>query len=298
MNVKTDTPQALIEFKNLVKKFNNTTVLNGLESAFYGGERIALIGQNGAGKTTLIRCILGEYVYEGELRVLGKEPRTFRKEILKHVGFVPQLPPPLRLTVGELVSFISGLTATPEKAFYDIAEALGLRIQDNVRKPFYKLSGGMKQKILISLALGKRPKVLIMDEPTANLDPQARKVFLDYLKDFNHETMMLLSSHRISELQQIVNRVVEMDFGRIVLDEHISTVMGEEVAYRYSISFFEINDDLNRLLHVWGFQKNQKPNAFFAVVRGNDSPRLMEELTRFASLIDSFKVDRVKEEKK
>ena len=296
MSITTQTPPKLIEFRNLVKKFNQTTVLNGLNGEFFGGERIALIGQNGAGKTTLIRCILGEYVYEGELRVLGKDPRTFRKEILKHVGFVPQLPPPLRLTVEELISFISGLTATPEKEFYAIAEALGLKIQDNLKKPFFKLSGGMKQKILISLALGKRPKILIMDEPTANLDPQARKVFLDYLKDFDHQTMMLLSSHRISELQQIVNRVVEMDFGRIVLDEHISTVVGDEVAYRYFVSFFEVNDDLNRLLHVWGFQKNQKPNTFFTVVRGSDSPRLMEELTRFASLIDSFKVDRVKEE--
>ncbi len=296
MTIAKETPQALIEFHGLVKKFNQTTVLNGLDNAFYGGERIALIGQNGAGKTTLIRCILGEYVYDGELRVLGKEPRTFRKEILKHVGFVPQLPPPLRLTVGELVSFISGLTATPEKSFFDIAEALGLRIQDNIRKPFFKLSGGMKQKILISLALGKRPKILIMDEPTANLDPQARQVFLDYLKDFNHETMMLLSSHRISELQQIVNRVIEMDFGKIVLDEHISTIVGDEVAYRYFVSFFEVNDDLNRLLHIWGFQKNQKPNAFFTTVSGSDSPRLMEELTRFASLIEAFKIERVKEE--
>ncbi len=295
MSKKEKSTPALIEFRNLIKKFNQTQVLNGLNNSFYGGERIALIGQNGAGKTTLIRCILGEYVYEGELKVLGKEPRTYRKEILKHVGFVPQLPPPLRLTVGELVSFISGLTATPEKAFFDIAEALGLRIQDNIRKPFFKLSGGMKQKILISLALGKRPKILIMDEPTANLDPQARQVFLDYLKDFNHETMMLLSSHRISELQQIVNRVIEMDFGRIVLDEHISVVVGEKVAYRYFVTFFEINDDINRLLHVWGFQKNQKPNSFFTTVSGNDSPRLMEELTRFASVIEKFNVERIKE---
>jgi len=79
----------------------------------------------------------------------------------------------------------------------------------------------MKQKLLVAFALGRNPKILLMDEPSANLDPKAREIFFDYLKNYDKNTLMILSSHRISEISVLVNRTVEMDLGEIVLDEKI-----------------------------------------------------------------------------
>ena len=104
--------EELIKINGLSKSFKKLTVVKNLTTNFLEGERVALIGQNGAGKTTLIRCILGQYIFEGELDVLGMNPRLHRKEILQEVGFVPQTPPPLKMTVKELLEFISKITNT------------------------------------------------------------------------------------------------------------------------------------------------------------------------------------------
>ncbi len=211
--------QTVIQATRLSKSFNKVQVLKELSVDFNEGDRIALIGQNGAGKTTLIRCILGQYVYDGQLRVLDKNPRSKRVDILKEVGFVPQIPPPLKITVKELLRFFSDLSNVPKEEYVDIAEKLGLEIKNSYNKPFVALSGGMKQKLLVSFALGKKPAILLMDEPSANLDPAAREIFFDYLSKYNKEALLVLSSHRMAEISGLVNRVVEMDFGRIVLDK-------------------------------------------------------------------------------
>lgn len=214
--------EMLIKAEGLSKSFKKIQVLKELDIKWTSGERIALIGQNGAGKTTLIRCILGQYVYNGSLNVLSKDPRKQRVEILKEVGFVPQIPPPLKITVKEMMSFFSNISNVPEDKFMGIAKALGLNIEDSFSKPFVALSGGMKQKLLVSFALGREPKILLMDEPSANLDPAAREIFFNYLAEYNKEALLVLSSHRMAEIKGLVNRVVEMDFGRIVVDEKLN----------------------------------------------------------------------------
>jgi ABC-2 type transport system ATP-binding protein len=212
----------LIKAEGLSKSFNKIEVLRGLDINWTSGERIALIGQNGAGKTTLIRCILGQYVYEGDLNILSRNPRKERVEILKEVGFVPQIPPPLKITVKEMLKFFSNISNVEEERFINIARELGLNIDESFSKPFVALSGGMKQKLLVSFALGREPKVLLMDEPSANLDPAAREIFFNYLAEYNKEALLILSSHRMAEIKGLVNRVVEMDFGKIVLDKKLN----------------------------------------------------------------------------
>ena len=214
----------LIEIKKLSKTFNDVKVIKDLSVNLKEGDKIALIGQNGAGKTTLIRCILGLYTYEGYLSVLGKNSRNDREEILKHVGFVPQSPPPLKMTIAEIMDFFSIITKTEKEKFISIATDLKLEIQNNLHKPFLKLSGGMKQKLLISLALARSPKILLMDEPSANLDPDARNVLFKNLINLPKETLVILSSHRIDEIKNLVNRLIEMDLGEIVLDKEFKTV--------------------------------------------------------------------------
>jgi len=221
-NKNTSGDTTLIKAEGLSKSFNKIEVLRDLDINWTSGERIALIGQNGAGKTTLIRCILGQYVYDGNLNILSKNPRKERVEILKEVGFVPQIPPPLKITVREMLKFFSNISNVEEERFINIARELGLNIDESFSKPFVALSGGMKQKLLVSFALGREPKILLMDEPSANLDPAAREIFFNYLAEYNKEALLILSSHRMAEIKGLVNRVVEMDFGKIVLDEKLN----------------------------------------------------------------------------
>ena len=216
--------KTLIDIKNLSKTFNKVKVIKDLTVQFNAGDRIALIGQNGAGKTTLIRCILGLYTYEGYLSVLGKNSRTEREDILQEVGFVPQLPPPLKMTVAEIMEFFAVVTKTDKDKFVAIANDLKLDVNKHLHKPFLKLSGGMKQKLLVSLALARNPKILLMDEPSANLDPEAREVLFNYLKALPEETLMILSSHRVDEIADLVNRLIEMDLGEIVVDRSLIPV--------------------------------------------------------------------------
>ncbi len=219
--IENNDKKSLISAENLSKAFNKQKVLKEVSIDFNAGERISLSGPNGAGKTTLIRCILGQYTYEGELSVLGLNPQKHHEDIMREVGFVPQIPPPLKMTVKEMFDFFSKLTDTPTENFLKISNDLGLMVQDNFKKPFLKLSGGMKQKLLVAFALGRNPKILLMDEPSANLDPKAREVFFDYLKNYDKDTLMILSSHRISEISVLVNRAVEMDLGEVILDKKI-----------------------------------------------------------------------------
>jgi len=208
----------MIRCANLSKSFRRARVLDAVNLDIALGERIALIGSNGAGKTTLIRCLLGEYVHEGTVSIDGRSPRTDRTAALGRIGFVPQLPPPLKMPVGQLIGFSAALSDADPGKIDAIAARLGLPVEPIRARPFNRLSGGMKQKLLIAIALGRDARLLIMDEPTANLDPAARKIFFDLLAERQHDTTMLISSHRIDEVAPLVNRVVEMDMGKIVLD--------------------------------------------------------------------------------
>jgi len=211
----------MIHCENLSKTFRRVPVLDGLNLSVNLGERVALIGSNGAGKTTLIRCLLGEYTHEGVLTIDGQSPRLHRTEILASIGFVPQHPPPLGMPVGQLINFAAQLCGTDPAQITALAARMGLIVEPVLQRPFVKLSGGMKQKILIAIALGRQARLLIMDEPTANLDPEAREVFLALLAERAKNVAMLISSHRLNEVSSLVDRVIEMDMGKIVLDKKV-----------------------------------------------------------------------------
>lgn len=212
----------MIQFKNIGKTFRRAQVLNGIDLDIQLGERIALIGSNGAGKTTLIRCLLGEYDHQGEISIDGLDPRKHRTEVLGKIGFVPQLPPPLKMPVGQLIDFSAALCKTDPQRIHAIGKRLGLDVDGILSRQFVRLSGGMKQKLLIAIALGRDAKLLIMDEPAANLDPEARKIFFDLLAERLNDATMIISSHRLDEVSSLVNRVIEMDMGKIVIDDRVA----------------------------------------------------------------------------
>ncbi len=211
----------MIILEQVSKQFKRQQVLDNINLQIQPGEHIALVGSNGAGKTTLMRCLLGEYRSEGTITIDGLNPRTHRQAVLARVGFVPQLPPPLKMPVSQLIQFAAGVCGTDPKRITEVTLRLGLDIQSLLQQPFVKLSGGQKQKLLIGIALGRNSDILIMDEPAANLDPKARQIFLELLKEKQEQAITLISSHRLDELVALVNRVLELDMGKVVLDESV-----------------------------------------------------------------------------
>ena len=210
----------MIEIRNLNKKFEKTLSLDNVTLDFSKGDAVALMGANGAGKTTLIRSILGYYhPSSGTVKVKGLDPVKARTEVLKHVSFVPQLPPPIKLSLAELIFYVCQSSGVDEKRIYHYSEAMKLDIRSNLSKSFFKLSGGMKQKLLIAISLAKESEIVIYDEPTANLDPKARDDFYALIQESKKEKLTLFVTHRIEEVEAIVNREIYMDLGKVVSDE-------------------------------------------------------------------------------
>ncbi len=282
----------MIEINKLTKTFGRTTVLDDINLSVKKGDRIALIGPNGAGKTTLIRSILGQYVFEGELHVFEKNPRQHRVEILDRVGYVPQLPPPIQMSVRELVNFSAKIsTKSSVEAIVHQASGLGLDIDKNGNKPFQKLSGGMKQKLLIALAMARQPEILIMDEPAANLDPLARQSFFLQLLRSMEDTTMLLSSHRIDEIINLINRIVEMDYGRVVEDELIESSILGDTMLTCRVSLTKAHEAAGRMLKEWNFVNGNGELEFTGRFIGTERLRFLTSISHFANHIEKLHIN-------
>jgi ABC-2 type transport system ATP-binding protein len=275
----------VIRFENLQKSFRKTHVLKGLDLDIARGDRIALVGSNGAGKTTMIRCLLGEYTHEGIVTVNGLDPRTHRTEVLGRIGFVPQLPPPLKLGVGPLIDFAAELCGSDPARMIQIANQLGLDIAEIKGRPFVKLSGGEKQKLLIGIALGRDSDLLVMDEPAANLDPVARQVFFGLLAERRDNVSMIISSHRLDEVASLVNRVVELDRGRIVLNDHVDDRLDMASVLDCIIDLADANPAFANAIEAWDFSAEIEGRRWPGTVAGPDRLRFLGMLSRYAAVL-------------
>jgi len=210
----------MIHIQNLTKKFDKHTSLDDISININNGDRIALMGANGAGKTTLVRAMLGFYHTDGgAISIDGLDPIKDREQVLRKISFVPQLPPPIKLSVAELIEFVSRSSDTSADDIKRFAIELKLEIDANMGKSFFSLSGGMKQKLLIAISLARRSDIIIYDEPTANLDPVARDDFYRVLKAQSEAKVLLFVTHRIEEMQNMTNRQIYMDMGKITTDQ-------------------------------------------------------------------------------
>ncbi len=278
----------MIQFNNVAKTFRRARVLDGITLNIGLGERVALIGSNGAGKTTLIRCLLGEYTYDGAVTIGGLDPRSNRTEVLGQIGFVPQLPPPLKMPVGQLIDFSADLCGTDPKRIHDIAKRLGLDIDGILTRQFVRLSGGMKQKLLIAIALGRDAKVLVMDEPAANLDPEARKIFFDLLAERLNDATMIISSHRLDEVSALVNRVVEMDMGKVVLDDKVADAVSLTAVLHCRIVLSRFEPAFAKALDGWNFSSANDNLVWEGTIAGPDRLRFLGIISRYTALVSDL----------
>ncbi|MDM8547899.1 ABC transporter ATP-binding protein [Candidatus Venteria ishoeyi] len=283
----------MILFENVIKKFNRIQVLDDINLHIEQGEKIALIGSNGAGKTTLIRCLLGEYNHQGSIKVKNIPTRKQRQQILSEIGFVPQLPPPLKMPVGQLIHFAAELCHSDPQRMKDVAERLGLDLGQLWKRPFIKLSGGQKQKLLIAIALGRDSRILILDEPAANLDPAARQLFFELLSEYPEDTVMLISSHRLDEVAALVNRVVEMDQGKVVLDDRVADSVALNSRLACSIRLTRHETAFFATLETWGFTHDDDSLQWTGQVSGADRLRFLGMLSRYAGLLAAINMEEI-----
>ena len=281
----------MIRFDNVAKSFRKSRVLDAINLEIGIAERVALIGSNGAGKTTLIRCLIGEYAFDGRVTINGRDPRQERTAVLGSIGFVPQLPPPLKMPVSQLIDFSAALCGTDPAKIHELAKRLGLDLDPILARPFVKLSGGMKQKLLIAIALGREAKLLIMDEPAANLDPEARKIFFELLAERQDDTTMLISSHRLNEVSALVNRVIEMDMGKVVLDDRVADDVSLSARFACRIAIKRIEPAFAKAMQAWNFRDLGGGLAWEGEVPGPDRLRFMGMTSRYVALISNYSLE-------
>ncbi len=281
----------MIQFENIIKRFRRNQVLKGVTLTIERGHRVALVGSNGAGKTTLIRCLLGEYTCEGRVTVDGMDPRKQRREVLSKVGFVPQLPPPLRMPVGQLIRYAASLCGTNPLRMHDVAGELGFDTEHFRHQPFVKLSGGQKQKLLIAISLGRRSELLVMDEPAANLDPEARHIFFKLLAEKQERAAMLISSHRLDEVASLVNRVIEMDQGSVVLDDRVADLVELSSRLHCRLRLVQAEEAFAKAIREWGFTGSEDGKVWEGFVAGPDRLRFLGVLSRYAALLAGMQMD-------
>ncbi len=280
----------MIKIEAVTKAFRSRPVLDSLSLEIGAGDRVALIGSNGAGKTTLIRCLLGEYTFDGSISIDGLSPRNDRREVLSRIGFVPQLPPPLKMPVSELVRFAATLSGIDTAAIIGVMERLGLAYDEVRARPFVKLSGGQKQKILAAIALGRPSRLLILDEPTANLDPAARKALFDLLGERRSDPV-IISSHRLEEVAGLVNRVIEIDRGRIVLDDRVADGGSAGAVASCVLRLSRPDPAFAAAIREWGFKEGRDRLEWCGEIAAADRLRFLGTLARYGSLLTSIDIE-------
>ena len=209
----------MIEVRYLTKRFGRFTAVQDLSFAVAEGEAVALWGANGAGKTTAVRCLLNLFPYEGEITVNGLDARRQSKAVRRLVGFVPQeLSFHDDMSVAETLIFYARLKKVPDG--YDFEPLLErLRLSEHVQKRVGELSGGLKQRLALAVALLSDPPILILDEPTASLDIRSREEFLVLLRGLKRAgKTMVFSSHHLEEITALADRVLLLEDGRLVVD--------------------------------------------------------------------------------
>ncbi|MCP4357821.1 MAG: ABC transporter ATP-binding protein [Chloroflexi bacterium] len=209
----------MVQVNHLTKQFDGLTAVDDLSFTVNEGEIVALWGANGAGKTTVLRCILNLTPYDGEIIVAGMNAVAEGKAVRQRIGFVPQ----------EL-TFHDDMTVQETMTFYALLKKLGyeynftpllarLDLAAHAQKPVHDLSGGLKQRLALALALLSDPPILLLDEPTSSLDVAAREDFMGLLLELKAAgKTMIFSSHRLEEMLTLADRVLVMADGRLQVD--------------------------------------------------------------------------------
>ena len=207
---------ACIEARGLRKAFGPTVALDGIDLRVDEGRILGLIGPNGAGKTTALNAILGLTPYEGELKVLGRDPWKERNHLMRDVSFIADVAVlPRWIRVSQLLDYVQG--AHPR---FDRAKAEGFLAKTTIQRrgKVRELSKGMVTQLHLALIMAIDAKLLVLDEPTLGLDILYRKQFYDSLLNdyYDRSRTIVVTTHQVDEIQDVLTDLMFIDRGRIV----------------------------------------------------------------------------------
>jgi ABC-2 type transport system ATP-binding protein len=220
---------ACIEARDLRKAFGTTVAVDGIDLRVEEGRILGLIGPNGAGKSTALNAILGLTQYQGELRVLGRNPWTERERLMCDVSFIADVAVlPRWLRVSQALDFVAGVHPR-----FDRAKAEGFLAKTTIRhtSKIRELSKGMVAQLHLALVMAIDAKLLVLDEPTLGLDILYRKQFYDSLLNdyFDRSRTIVVTTHQVEEIQNVLTDVMFINRGRIILNSSM-----EEFESRYA----------------------------------------------------------------
>jgi ABC-2 type transport system ATP-binding protein len=220
------TMTTIIEARGLSKNYGDTPALRGVDLNVQPGRIVGLIGPNGAGKTTLIKAILGLTGFHGELKVLGRDPRTERDELMNEVCFIADVAVlPRWIKVSQALEFVAGVHPRfDRKRAEEFLAKTDIRMDRKVRQ----LSKGMVTQLHLALILAIDARLLVLDEPTLGLDLLFRRSFYDNLLNdyFDKERTILVTTHQVEEIENILTDVLFIQHGKIVLDSPMEALEG------------------------------------------------------------------------
>jgi ABC-2 type transport system ATP-binding protein len=209
---------ACIEAHGLRKVFGTTVALDGVDLRVEEGRILGLIGPNGAGKTTALNAILGLIPYQGELKVLGRDPWNARKQLMRDVSFIADVAVlPRWIRVSQLLDYVDGVHPR-----FDRAKAESFLGKTTIKRTskVRQLSKGMVAQLHLALVMAIDAKLLVLDEPTLGLDILYRKQFYDSLLNdyFDRSRTIVVTTHQVEEIQDVLTDLMFIDRGRIVLE--------------------------------------------------------------------------------
>ena len=217
----------MIKIQNISKTYNKLAALNNVSVNLFPSQSIALIGPNGSGKSTLMKCILGlVFPNKGTIEVMG-EKITFTGNYRKKIGYMPQIVRfPDNMKVGQLFNMIQDIRE--EKINIDRELIEQFEINSFINKPLGALSGGMKQKVNAALAFMFNPDILILDEPTAGLDPLSAELLKVKIKNEKDKgKLIIISSHILADLEEITTHVVYLIDGELEFFKSMESLIKE-----------------------------------------------------------------------
>ncbi len=209
---------ASIEARGLGKVFGTTIALDGVDLRVEEGRILGIIGPNGAGKTTALNAILGLTSYQGELKVLGRDPWSAREQLMRDVSLIADVAVlPRWIRVSQLLDYVAGVHPR-----FDRAKAEGFLSRTTIKRSskVRELSKGMVAQLHLALVMAIDAKLLVLDEPTLGLDILYRKQFYDSLLNdyFDRSRTIVVTTHQVEEIQDVLTDLMFIDRGRIVLE--------------------------------------------------------------------------------
>lgn len=289
-------PTPAVEVRDLVMRYGDITAVDGLCLSVSEGSVTSILGPNGAGKTTTLETCEGfRRAQEGNVTVLGLDPVADIATLRPRVGVMLQAGGAwLGAKTEEMLRHIASLHAHP----LDVGALMDrLGIQSYARTPYRRLSGGQKQRLNLAMAIVGRPELLFLDEPTAGLDPQARRATWELIAELrDHGVTTVLTTHYMDEAEALSNQIYIVDAGRVIAAGTPHQLVGDGA--QNSVRF-ETDAGIDRTALTMALPLGssvEEPTPGHYVVHGNVQPALLADLARWFAeqnvLIDAMLVER------